>query len=126
VRILQYIGTRGRVENTLRAGSVPSDGEVCTPDLVIQSRLMGPFPEFIDMTRYKRLFPKVRYSDTYWHRLDDGRAVAVSLDQGELAVMLAALEYCMKDPIAGTDPVLNLFERLKLIRSTSFPSTPTT
>lgn len=49
LRILEYVGDREWVENTLRKGNVPADGihEVGKTGNVIKSCLIDKFPEII-------------------------------------------------------------------------------
>ncbi|HID0768080.1 TPA: hypothetical protein ACXDAZ_002609 [Clostridium botulinum] len=45
LRIMEYVGDREWVENTLKKGSIPADGSKCFGDRVIKSCLIDKFPE---------------------------------------------------------------------------------
>lgn len=50
VRVLEYVGTRECVEQTLCKGGVPSNGEYRAQNITIKSALIGSFCELVQAT----------------------------------------------------------------------------
>ena len=53
LRIIEYVGDRDWVENTLNKGSIPSDGIKTFGDNTIKSCLIDKFPEIIEKQEIK-------------------------------------------------------------------------
>ncbi|HDK7194927.1 TPA: hypothetical protein PTV74_003234 [Clostridium botulinum] len=45
LRVMEYVGDREWIENTLKKGNMPADGVKCFGDRVIKSCLIDKFPE---------------------------------------------------------------------------------